>query len=115
MSTLAQLLRARAGIRSVQTGVVSVTSLTGGTFATEDYRYTNVTISSVTTSRCAVFFEGGASAATNRECSRAHSTDYAAGCTARLTSATQLRIAAIGPYDTTPSRIVGRWTVVEYE
>lgn len=94
MSTLSQF--AGGGVKSVQTGYVSLGAGTAG--SGEDAAYLDVTITAVSAiNKCVVYFQSG----------------YASGVqplTARLTSTTNLRIS----HPTASSPIYGRYYVVEY-
>ncbi|WP_341649924.1 hypothetical protein [Thauera humireducens] len=102
-------------VRSVQGGWVNAAPSTG-TIDTEDHKYCDVTISAVDVSRSTVVFVGGSttgglqSAFTRQDSSTGSSYE----CTARLTSSTVLRISAPGGSGNNPTKIAGRWTVVEY-
>lgn len=116
MSSVSQFFG--GGVKSVQTGYVVTASPASG--SAEDTRYVDVTISSVNTAKSVVRFDGGATNVSTtglafaRHKADMSSTEGAFVCTARLTSATNLRASSpfnIGAFGV----IAGRWTVVEYE
>jgi hypothetical protein len=100
-------------IQSIQTGYVSNSSLTASTG--EDIKYTDVTISAVSSiTKCFVLFEGGGGqnvfASTSEYFS---SSQQSKKVVARLTSTTNLRLAMPGA-ETANTNISGRWQVVEF-
>lgn len=98
------------GVKSIQSGYVSSTSMTTGTG--EDTTYVNVTISSVNISKSIVYFTGGASGDTGNAIMRNADGVYSTDCFPRLVDSTTLRLSSPRPG---VGAIVGRWTVKEYE
>ena len=109
--SLREALAGGGGVKSIQTGYVSVAPVSG---TAEDSRYTDITISAVDASKCAVSFEGGLNGGTNTPANsflRASNANNAWGCTGRVLNSTTLRIAS----PATGGTIAGRWQVVEYK
>lgn len=92
--------RLATAINSIQTGWIG--AALGSSGGSEDARYTNVTISSVDTTKAVVLYELKLSSATN----------HVYQPSARLTSATNLRISL--PINDAAS-VYGRWVVVEFK
>lgn len=101
----------RVGIKSVQSGYTSGSSLSSG--AGEDVKYRDIVISPVVAGKCVVTFEGGASTADSNAMWGAvsGSTGYAAyKVTARMLSDSVVRLACVSAQ----AYLAGRWTVTEY-
>lgn len=102
-------------IQSIQTGRAAG-GVTGSTV--EDIAYINVTISSVNTAKCVVLTEGVGWNQTGYP----SNSPATMTCSARLTSATNLRISLQGDISAeqtarggTLQNISGRWTVIEFK
>lgn len=93
-------------IQSIQTGYASTTSASSG--SGEDGRYLDVTISSVTTTKCMVLIYGLGGSSSGSAITSGSSNVVSA----RLTSPTNLRLSTPGGAF---SNIYARWTVVEYK
>lgn len=108
--SLREALAGGGGVKSIQTGYVNTSTLTTGT--AEDLYHINVTISAVTAAKCTVQFDGTADIGGEGYLSGGTNPSFVP--TARLTSATNLRIAMRRPSGSAFS-ISGRWQVVEYK
>jgi len=118
MSTLSQFAPfAGGGLKSFQTGYVT-TGTTDGSSFTEDAKYADVTVSSVSTSKAISAFQGvytnmGLNIALYSTNGR--SSYDSSPVTTRLTSSTNLRLGVNNAYIivyATP-RIMGRWQIAE--
>lgn len=97
------------GIKSIQSGYVSTTSLSSG--SGEDTEYVDITISSVNTAKAVITFAGGFSDSVANTTFRSGGTAVQEP-TRRLTSPTNLRLAVPNTF---ASACAGRWTVMEYD
>lgn len=96
------------GVKSIQSGFISSTSLSTGTG--EDVKHVNVTVSAVDPAKSLVLFSGGfAGAIDGAQQTSGGSSAFSA--TQRLTSATNLRVSVASSF---PTALVGRWTILEY-
>jgi hypothetical protein len=114
MSTLSALLG--GGIKSVQTGYVSTSTISAST--SEDENYVDVTITAVADyQKCLCIFQGGMAGSTggvsDGQAMAKGDTSYSHEVTARLTSTTNLRLSSTMVVNTN-KYLAGRWYVVEY-
>jgi hypothetical protein len=113
-------------IKSIQSDFVNTGALSKGTNSTEDAYYLDVTISAVNTAKAVIKFDGGIvrtfsaiSDATSNPMIKAVDTASATDFfvlhpTARLTSATNLRISGYAAGNLPAAQLAGRYTVIEY-
>jgi hypothetical protein len=97
-----------SGIKSIQTGYVQ-SAMTAGTTLSEDQRFIDITINSVSTAKTMLQVDGSAGVTVNMSGWIVQDTGtQTSTLTARLTSSTNLRISARAPH------IVCRWQVIEF-
>lgn len=114
MTNLSDLFPTNASpIKSIQSGFVASGTLSSG--SGEDAKYIDVTISAVTTSKCAVQFDGGfgGSASAGAYFVSTGTSAVTIIASARLTSPTNLRISTSSS-NSNITNLAGRWQVVEY-
>ena len=118
MSSLSQFAPfAGGGLKSFQTGYVYTGASTNGVSFSEDIRFTDVTVSSVSTSKAISGIQGvcitGQLAAYYS--ANAVAQYQSSALTSRLTSATNLRLASNASYNVTygSHQMMGRWQVAE--
>ena len=107
MSLLSQFLPSTGGLKSFQTGFVSVASSEG---SGEDLLFTEVTLSPVVASKTVTGFQGSGGTSTSAALYSSISVENTGIVTARMTSSTNLRLAVS---QSVAAFIRGRWQAAE--
>lgn len=116
--SLREMLAGGGGVKSIQEGFVSTTTVATGT--APQTRYVDITISAVVPAKCVVTFTGGfgvdgaqTSPVPFNQTPYSSSSGYISKAAAKVISATVLRIFT--PATSATIGLVGQWTVVEYK
>ena len=112
--SLRELLAGGGGVKSIQTGYLSINNVQGTDGTGEDLFYWDVTVGSVDPAKCLLLFSGGVAQTIALARSQGNTASATYILTGRVTSATNLRFSSLTG-GTLADSISLRWQLVEYK